>query len=55
MYIQSANVNGKLLDNVWLYHEVVTGGGKLVLQMGSKPNKSWGSSLKNAPPSMTIE
>lgn len=55
MYIQSANVNGKLLDKVWLYHEVVTGGGKLVLQMGSKPNKSWGSSLKNAPPSMTIE
>ncbi len=54
-YIQSANVNGKLLDKVWLYHDVVSGGGKLVLQMGSKPNKSWGSRLKNAPPSMTIE
>jgi len=54
-YIQSANLNGMILDKVWLYHEVLSGGGKLVLQMGSKPNKLWGSSLKNAPPSMTVE
>jgi putative alpha-1,2-mannosidase len=27
-------------------------GGKLVLQMGSRPNKEWGSRHEDAPPSL---
>jgi putative alpha-1,2-mannosidase len=30
-------------------------GGKLTLNMGEKPNKSWGSKPEQAPPSMTIK
>jgi putative alpha-1,2-mannosidase len=34
-------------------HETVTNGGKLILKMGSTPNKTWGSKPEQAPPSMT--
>lgn len=53
MYIQSATLNGKPLDKSWFYHSELVDGGKLVLQMGSKPNKKWGSVPEAAPPSMT--
>jgi predicted alpha-1,2-mannosidase len=42
-YIQSAAINDKPLTNQWLFHDVLTSGGKLVLEMGSSPNKNWGS------------
>lgn len=41
-YIQSAKLNGNQLENSWIYHDVLTNGGKLVLEMGSVPNKNWG-------------
>ena len=53
MYIQSATLDGKLLNKPWFYHRQLADGGKLVLQMGPKPNKQWGSSSEAAPPSMT--
>ncbi len=40
-YIQSATLNGKALDNFWFKHSDLVKGGKLVLEMGSKPNKDW--------------
>jgi len=52
-YIQSANLNGKPFDRSWILHETVVKGGKLILNMGAKPNKSWGSKPEVAPPSMT--
>jgi len=42
-YIQTASLNGEPLDKPWISHEVVTTGGKLVLEMGPKANKKWGS------------
>jgi predicted alpha-1,2-mannosidase len=42
-YIQSATLNGKPLTKYWLYHDEITKGGKLVLEMGSTPNKNWGN------------
>lgn len=41
-YIQSAKFNGKVLNKPWFTHEQLTSGGTLQLEMGPKPNKSWG-------------
>lgn len=52
LYIQSATLDGKPLTKPWLYHAELVDGGKLVLEMGSKPNKAWGSAPGAAPPSI---
>ena len=48
-YIQSATLNGKELNQPWFNHSDIANGGKLVLKMGDKANKAWGSDLKNVP------
>jgi putative alpha-1,2-mannosidase len=50
-YIQSATLNGQAWNKPWFSHQDLINGGKLELQMGSKANYSWGSSIKDAPPS----
>jgi predicted alpha-1,2-mannosidase len=52
-YIQSAQLNGKSLDKPWFTHAAIANGGSLVLEMGDKPNKQWGSAPADAPPSMS--
>jgi predicted alpha-1,2-mannosidase len=52
-YIQSAQLNGKPLDKPWFSHADIAGGGTLILEMGDKPNRHWGSTPEDAPPSMT--
>lgn len=42
-YIQSATLNGETLDFPVLNHDDLMAGGELVLQMGDRPNKTWGS------------
>ena len=41
-YIQSARLNGKVMDRSWFTHEELTAGGVLELVMGPEPNKDWG-------------
>ena len=53
VYIQSAMLDGKVLDRPWFYHRELVDGGRLVLEMGSEPNRGWGSGPGAAPPSMT--
>ena len=53
IYIQSATLNGKSWDKPWFSHADIENGGKLVLTMGPEPNKSWGSAMDDAPPSMS--
>jgi len=53
IYIQSVSLNGKLYNNPWINHSDIVSGGKLVFQMGSRPNKDWGRSPDVAPPSMS--
>ena len=43
----------KPLNKPWFYHSELVDGGSLVLKMGSKPNKKWGSKPEDAPPSMS--
>lgn len=49
IYIQSARLNGKTLTRPWLRHSELIAGGELVLEMGSRPNKQWGTQVP--PPS----
>jgi len=44
MYIQKARLNGKALENCWIYHRDFTRGGLLELWLGPEPNKNWGKS-----------
>ncbi|MEP7231642.1 MAG: GH92 family glycosyl hydrolase [Ginsengibacter sp.] len=49
VYIQSAQWNGKSLNNCWMYRDELMKGGNLVFVMGEKPNLNWGT--KVPPPS----
>lgn len=44
-YIQSATIDGKALDTPFIPHDALMAGGKLVLVMGPRPNKSWGTGV----------
>lgn len=50
-YVQSATLNGKEWNKPWFSHADIKDGGKLVVVMGAKANKSWGSAPQDAPPS----
>jgi len=54
-YIQSATLNGEALDRPWFRHQDIVGGGRLVLHMGPRPNKAWGSAPGAAAPSRILE
>lgn len=41
-YIQKATLNGQQLNTPWFTHDALMNGGTLVLEMGAKPDKSWG-------------
>ncbi len=51
VYIQSASLNGKPLQNAWFYHDDFKKGGVLKLTTGPNPNKKWGIDV--LPPSET--
>lgn len=53
-YIQSATLNGQPWNKPWFNHSDIADGGKLVLVMGPKANKAWGSDLKDVPPSAEV-
>lgn len=42
-YIQSAKLNGDILNKPWFTHEQILEGGTLELEMGPLPNKEWGT------------
>ncbi len=44
-YIQSAELNGKTLDNCWLYRDEFYKGGNLKLNMADTPNEEWGATV----------
>ena len=48
-YIQSATLNGVEWNKPWFSHNDIIAGGKLVLVMGDKANRSWGT--QSLPPS----
>jgi predicted alpha-1,2-mannosidase len=50
VYVQSATLNGRPWNRPWFSHADIANGGKLVLNMGPTPNRSWGSAPDDAPP-----
>jgi predicted alpha-1,2-mannosidase len=50
-YIQSAKLNGQPLNRPWFTHTDLLNGATLELEMGAYPNKKWGASAQDAPPS----
>ena len=52
-YIQSAELNGVLYNKTWISHADMVKGGKIVFQMGPRPNKNWGTSPESVAPSMS--
>lgn len=48
IYIQSASLNGKEFDQTSISHKEIIEGGNLKFIMGPEPNKSWGTSKKQA-------
>lgn len=43
VYIQSAKLNGKEYTRPFITYNQISNGGKMVFEMGSKPNKTWGN------------
>ena len=43
IYIQSAKLNGKSYHHAFITHELLIAGGELIFEMGSTPNKKWGT------------
>jgi predicted alpha-1,2-mannosidase len=41
-YIQKAELNGQPLNTPFITHDQITAGGTLRLQLGEKPNRTWG-------------
>ncbi len=41
-YIQSATLNGRPLNRSWITHDEIAAGGRLVFELGDKPNMEWG-------------
>ena len=49
IYVQSVTYNGKEWTKSFITHKMIMEGGSLVFEMGSKPNKSWGSKKEDRP------
>lgn len=49
VYVQSASLNGKPLDRVWIAHKEIVDGGVLRFRLGPRPNEKWGTGGIPAP------
>ncbi|HEY1987559.1 MAG TPA: GH92 family glycosyl hydrolase [Terracidiphilus sp.] len=53
-YVQSIQLNGKQLDQVWFRHSDIANGGTLEITMGDTPNTSLGTNPATFPPSSIL-
>ena len=54
IYIQSATLNGKPYRKSYLIHAELMRGGQLIFKMGPRPNRKWGSAVKDVPTSQIV-
>ena len=52
-YVQSVIFENEKVENCWIDRKKLTEGGKLIFEMGEKPNIKWG--VKTPPPSMSTD
>jgi len=49
VYIQSAQLNNEGYSKTYILDETIMNGGKLVFEMGNKPNTNWGTNKEDRP------
>lgn len=54
IYIQSVKINGKDHNKTYFIFNEIKNGAEIIFEMGSKPNKNWGTSIKSTPPSISL-
>ena len=54
-YIQSSRLNGGSYEYAFLEHLAITGGGELAFEMGSQPNRRWGTGRGAQPASAVTD
>lgn len=54
-YIQSLQVNGNPHSSLWIDWDILSAGSELDFIMGKKPNKKWGASIQDIPPSFAAD
>jgi predicted alpha-1,2-mannosidase len=54
-YIQSVKLDGQSHAKNWIWFQDISKGGTLSFDLGTAPNKSWGSAPDDAPPSLSNE
>ncbi len=52
-YVQSATLGGRPLRRAWVRHEELIAAGEIAFVMGPQPNREWGASEADRPPSMS--
>jgi putative alpha-1,2-mannosidase len=52
-YVQSLSINGEKTNKTWFDHQLISKGCKIIFEMGSHPNKNWGSRKNSLPPSIS--
>ena len=53
-YIQSVTMNGKPYTRAWFRHSDMVSGARIVFEMGSTPNPSFGAAAADLPPSFVL-
>jgi putative alpha-1,2-mannosidase len=53
LYVQRVDLNRREHSGNWIAFQDITAGGILHFSLGAKPNKQWGASAKDAPPSLS--
>jgi putative alpha-1,2-mannosidase len=54
LYIQSVTWNGAPYTRTWIDHADLVRGGRLVFEMGPKPNLAYGAAMRDRPPSGAV-
>ena len=52
-YVQAAYQGFEALDRAWLYDSTLRRGGRLLVEIGSEPNKDWAATAEATPPSVS--
>jgi predicted alpha-1,2-mannosidase len=53
-YVQSFTLNGQPQQRAWFHHSEIARGGRIVLELGPKPNTSFGAGADQVPPSLKL-
>ena len=53
-YVQSFTLNGQPQQRAWFHHSEIAQGGRIVFELGAKPNTAFGADAEVVPPSLKL-